>query len=311
MKAGNSAAIYPLLAGLAALDGPLHYRVYSSKANAAGRMGAHLLAGIGEANKPLPTGQTLTARLAGVQLPAVDGYYPPNLKRWGINTPVSLNPWGYNRKNLTGTALNALSQWRKGLVRFDPAVPDGIRHLSLGQSGAPYGGSFTFDKAAWPVPVLCDGVNPNWSAGVWYPGKGIHLESRVPPQQGGDFVVPEERTNCIVYFGAYTGDRKPWRQGLDTGTGFLQVDVAAGQRQVFIGNFITCSRKDFRVTFHHECPATIDPGGNGANQCAEVHNPTDHAAVVSLAAHPAFTHYKIQPTTGLKVPAGSTEVVIF
>ncbi|MDP6361321.1 MAG: hypothetical protein QF473_39785, partial [Planctomycetota bacterium] len=77
------------------------------------------------------------------------------------------------------------------------------------------------------------------------------------------YVQLRAKRDEIIRFGMFDG-----------GTGYLQIDLESGDRDVFIGNLVTCDREDFFLTFHR-------PYRTG-EASVEVHNPTDQTAKVRL-----------------------------
>ncbi len=126
-----------------------------------------------------------------------------------------------------------------------------------------------------PLPVFIEGLHPNWSAGIWYKGRNRLLQTEYPPGAFDknpvhlQYVQLRAKKDEIIRFGTFDG-----------GTGYLQLDLETSDRDVFIGNLVTCDREDFFLTFHR-------PYRTG-KASVEVHNPTDQAATVRLKPGKGF-----------------------
>ena len=119
------------------------------------------------------------------------------------------------------------------------------------------------------LPVFIEGLNPRWSAGVWYKGTNTLLQTEWPPgyHQGipahRRYVQQHQKADEIIRVGAF-----------DDGVGYLQLDTELGAKDVFIGNLVTCDRADFFLVFHRDL--------NSGKASVEVHNPTDRAETVTV-----------------------------
>jgi|GEM_PF-3381500 hypothetical protein len=294
LDSGDDISIFPMLAAVSSMYDNAYYSFFSTTPG-----GAHLAVGAYEAGTSVKLDDSLKFRLASAHLPYAEGEY------FG-----DLNPRSFDPQDIRTSSLEALDGWRNDLKRYDPQNPDGVLYLESDNPGPEFGVLRPFPQSDWPVPVMMSGLNPNWSAGVWYVGTGVHLRNK-EPIAGKDYVVAEAKTDKMIYIGSFTQEHEMWTMGAERGTGFLQLDLTMGAREVFIGNFVTCSREDFRVTFHKECPTTIAPGATGATRCVEVHNPTHQDDVVDIAAHPYFTYFGPLEAKKLTVKAGQSKFLIF
>ncbi len=122
-----------------------------------------------------------------------------------------------------------------------------------------------------PLPIRVEGLNPRWSAGVWYPGSHA-------------FEIAEYRLSS--QFHRYTErvrrretDRLLHMAVLNDGTGLAQIDTTFGDKEVFIGNFVTCDRDEIFLTLADTRP--------GKAHCV-AHNPTDETVSITIRPAPGF-----------------------
>jgi hypothetical protein len=120
----------------------------------------------------------------------------------------------------------------------------------------------TISKAALPVmlPVLCSGLNPRWSAGIWYKGdnslKVIEYPHRVVERRCRDEII---------------------RIGVLDAAAYLQVDLDA-DRDVFVGNLLVSNQAEVGLTLIQ------DPG----RAYFVAHNPTDGPITTTVRPGPGF-----------------------
>jgi len=122
------------------------------------------------------------------------------------------------------------------------------------------------------LPVMIEGLNPQWDAGIWYRGDNT-------------LMVPEYRTSET---GERSVQRTP-RAGADQlihipvmedGTGFLQIDTEVGDKDVYIGNFLVCDSPDVTLTLVDTRPASA---------ACTVHNPTGEPVTCTVEPGSSFT----------------------
>ncbi|HEY3397528.1 MAG TPA: hypothetical protein VGM19_07720 [Armatimonadota bacterium] len=143
----------------------------------------------------------------------------------------------------------------------------------------------TFTRADLPVvlPVFVSGLNPNWSAGVWYRGENT--------LQTSEWKLDPWRLETV----AERGRDQIQRVGINDGVGFLTVDLDEKDRDLFIGNLLVCDQPELRLTFLQ------DPG----RAYFVAHNPTGRtlAAVVRPGAgFDLYGNFAVRIT----VPGGSS-----
>ena len=76
--------------------------------------------------------------------------------------------------------------------------------------------------------------------------------------------------------------------------------METGDRDIFIGNLVTCSRDDFFLVFHRNLRT-----GKGT---VEVHNPTDRPTSVTVKPGKGFDLFG-DFTQDVAVPAGSSTMI--
>jgi len=169
--------------------------------------------------------------------------------------------------------------------------------LALRLRAKGFGFRGTISRCHLPIalPVFIEGLNPRWSAGVWYKGTNTFLQTEWPPGYHQRkpvhrrYVQTRKKTDEIFRIGTFDG-----------GIGYLQLDTETGDRDVFIGNLVTCSRDDFFVVFHRDLKTR--------KATVEVHNPTDKAAKVTVKPGNGFDLYGDFAKT-VDVPLGSSVVI--
>jgi hypothetical protein len=167
--------------------------------------------------------------------------------------------------------------------------------LRLGTDQHGFRGNITQCHLPIGLPVFIEGLNPRWSAGVWYKGTNTFLQTEWPPgyHQGNPvhrrYVQEHTKRDEIIRVGTFDG-----------GVGYLQLDTEKGNRDVFIGNLVTCNRDDFALTFHRDAKS--------GQATVEVHNPTAKPARVTVKPGKGFDLYG-DFAKRVSVPAGSSVLV--
>ena len=161
----------------------------------------------------------------------------------------------------------------------------------------------TISQADLPLvlPVLVDGLNPNWSAGIWYAGKNIlrtpewkldpwRLE--IIPEPGRDQIL---RVAAFHSGGQYGYDpAQPYWSLVSDGVGFLTVDLQE-KRDIFIGNLVTCDNPEIRLTF-------LQDAGRAH---VVAHNPGGRDATVTIRPGKGFDLYG-NWSKAVTIPAGDS-----
>jgi hypothetical protein len=257
---GEYAAIYPMCTAVFPLDQDLQVTFYRKPTEPYFTL---LQAGIGKKGEKLSAGTVVHARFALVSLPfAAEGEYT-----W---LPEHKQYW--HSKLLADDICGNLGLSGPPAYKVVPTVGKVIdTHLFLHVQTEECGFRATIGTCHLPVglPVIVSGVNPRWSAGVWYRGKHTFLQTEWPPGYfkhepvNRRYVQHLAETDAIYRFGSFDGDQ-----------GFLQLQTELDDKDVFIGNLITCDRHDFILVFLRDRKT--------GKFMAEVHNPTNLAATVTV-----------------------------
>ena len=195
--------------------------------------------------------------------------------------------------------------------------------LKLDQGG--FRGTITKADLPLLLPVLVDSLNPNWSAGVWYKGRNTLLTPEwkldpwrleIVPEPGADQILRIAAFHAGGPFG-YDGPKSQsmsartssvrgfWEQRrrsslVSDGVGFLTLDLQEKDRDLFIGNLVTCDNPEIRLTFLR------DP----KRAYVVAHNPTTRRVTVTLKPGKGFDLYG-NWSKQVVVPAGdSVEVTL-
>ena len=149
-------------------------------------------------------------------------------------------------------------------------VTDTRLFLSLQAENGGFRGVITRADLPLPLAVQISGLNPNWSAGIWYRGENVlgTLEWRDHLQR----VVSMPRR--------YTD--KIFRIPVDQGEGFCTVDLDEKNRDVYIGSLFVADNPALGLTL------VQDPDGD----YVEVHNPTDKPITANVRPGPGFDLYE-------------------
>ena len=280
--------IFPMLTALFALDDGLQAWLYRFPGDGKKAPFSLCSVGVGRKGEMGRAGTVFRQRVAVLSYPfAGQGQYTwlPEYKR-------------YEESNLLAEDLRTkLGLSGSPAYRVEPTVgtvEDTRLVLRLAAEGYGFRGKFRGTHLPVPLPVFISGLNPRWSAGVWYKGRNQLLQTEWPP--GYHQKAPEHRryvqlrtkTDEIIRFGFFDNQ---------TGVGYLQLDLEAGDRDIFIGNLITCDRADLFLTFHRD--------RRTKRASVDVHNPTDAAAKTVLKPAGGFDLLGSFSRT-LDVPPGST-----
>ena len=111
------------------------------------------------------------------------------------------------------------------------------------------------------LPVMVEGLNPRWDAGIWYRGNTLLEVVR-------KFRDPWGVESPYRMTGAYESreDELQWIPVLENRTGYCQIDTDKQDADVFIGNFLLCDQPEVFLTM-----TNAEKG-----KCTfEMNNPTD------------------------------------
>lgn len=285
LAVGDYVSVSTLPATIFALDEGLSYGVWWGPAT-----GGHPWAfvGVGQVGETMKAGTEVTWRLAVLSATDAEGDYP--------------YARGYYPFMEGSNVLSEMVQKRMGLAgspayQVRPVVGkvESTRLvLRLAARDGGWRGVITRAQLPVPLPVYVSGLNPKWSAGIWYKGHSTLLSPEWPSfdEYGfacwtrNTFVVPRERTDEIQ------------RIPVVEGAGYLQLDTEDADRDVFIGNFVTCDNPDLRLSFFR------DP----RRSHVEVHNPTDATVAARVRPAPGFDLLATFEKP-VQVPAGASVTV--
>jgi len=286
VRPGEYVAVYPMCTAVFPLDEELYGHV---DRNPTPPYHTTLQVGLGRKGETLKKGTVMRARFAVLSLP---------------HAPLGVYPWLREYKRYWSSNLLAEEIRTKLGLAGSPAyevnpsvgsVLDTRLVLRLQADGCGFRAAIKRCHLPVPLPVFIHGLNPNWSAGVWYKGMNRLLQTEWPPRDlfhefaHTEFVQVRNKRDEIIRFGIFDGD-----------VGYLQLDLELDDRDLFIGNLVTCDRKDFLLVFHRS--------NKTRKGSVEVHNPTDREATVTLRPGKGFDLFGdfAKQTT---VPAGSSVTV--
>lgn len=244
--------------------------------------------GVGKYGQIMKAGTEITWRLAGFTATESTGDYPyargyyPFMENSNVVTEMVCK-----RMGLTGSPAYEVKPL-VGKVESTQLV------LRLKAEDNGWRGIITKAQLPVPLPVYVSGLNPRWSAGIWYKGENVLLSPEWPPYDEygfgcwtrNSFVVPRERVDEIQ------------RIGVLEGVACLQVDTEEADRDVFIGNLLVCDNPNLWLTFLRE-PKRV---------YLEAHNPTDAEIRTRVRPGPGFDLYGAFEK-GVTVPPGKTVTV--
>ena len=296
LPVGSYVSVLPLQGSLFALSDGLTYGITWP---AGGK--PYAFAGVGKQGEVLKAGTEVAWRLAVLQATESEGDYP--------------YAKGYYPFMESSNVLSEIVQKRMGLsgkpaYEVKPAIGkvESTRLvLRLAAQNGGWRGVVTKAQLPVPLPVTVSGLNPRWSAGVWYRGKAILLSPEWPPYDEygfgcwtrNSFVVPRERVDEIQRISVLDGE------------GTLQLDTEDADRDVFIGNLLVCDNPELWLTFITGAPGASPTGAPGASLrdpkrvWFQAHNPTDTGIRAKVRPGPGFDLYGAFEKH-VVVPPGST-----
>jgi hypothetical protein len=144
-----------------------------------------------------------------------------------------------------------------------------ILHLKAEDYG--FAGTITETPLPMLLPVIIEGLNEKWPAGIWY--KGSHT-----------FMVPVWKSDLL--FRRYTEQEQVTatdrllRFGIFPETsGLLQVDTEIGDKDIYIGNLLVCDNPDIFLELEDWRPG---------REKITVNNPTDQEVTITIKPGPGF-----------------------
>jgi hypothetical protein len=283
LPAGRCVSVLPLAASIFPLDDGLSYGICWPRE---GR--PRMFVGVGKAGEVMKAGTEIAWRLAVLQATESTGDYP---------FAKGYYPFMENSNVLTEMVQKRMGLMGKPAYEARPVVgkvESTQLVLRLAAQDGGWRGVITKAQLPVPLPVCVSGLNPRWSAGVWYKGKNVLLSPEWPPfdEYGfgswtrNSFVVPRERVDEIQ------------RIGVLDGVGYLQLDTEAADRDVFIGNLLVCDSPDLWLTLIRD-PRRV---------YLEAHNPTDAEIRTKVRPAPGFDLFGAFEK-GVAVPSGASVAV--
>jgi hypothetical protein len=271
LPAGGYAAMFPNAyrgsVGMITLEEGLKYHAFY------GDRGWHNFRGVlANGNRSVKAGERLTYRYLGV----VSKLDPPPDDSFVNDIRDSLGVCG------------------ETAYRMEPRIGSVTRSafvLRLKAEGHGFAGTVIEAKLPLNLPVKVEGLNPRWHAGIWYQGRN--------PFEIAEWVVNDMNQRYTVRKNKTLGDEIRHFPVLEDGTGFLQIDTAVGDKDVFIGNLLTSDHPDV-------CLTLVDTRANKA--AFVVHNPTDNTITCEVRPGPGFTllgefreNVEVAPGTSIRV----------
>ncbi len=150
------------------------------------------------------------------------------------------------------------------------AVADTRFTLRLKADGYGFAGTVSEARLPFHLPVLIEGLNERWPAGILYRGK--HR-----------LVIPVWRTSPVGdrYADRQTvaGENQLLRFGVEDGTGLAQIDTDQGEKRVYLGNLLVCERPEVFLELDDARPGKA---------VISVNNPLDEAVTITVRPGPGF-----------------------
>ncbi|MEW6355091.1 MAG: hypothetical protein AB1696_02090 [Planctomycetota bacterium] len=208
----------------------------------------------------------------------------------GVNGPLG----GAPDNAFVADIMDSLGLHGKTAYEVRPTIGGVVgKALALEIKADHHGFAAQVSEARLPLdlPVQIAGLNPRWDAGIWYKGKAtLVIPEWIIDEFGQRCVTREKRdvTNEIIHFPV-----------LEDGTGFLQIDVEVGAKEVFIGNLLVSDNPEVHLMLVDARP------GKAA---FVVHNPTDNDITCRVTPGPGFTLLG-EFNKEVAVPAGSSLTV--
>lgn len=271
LPVGGYAAMFPQAyrgsVGMIALEEGLKYHAFY------GGRGWHNFRGVlADGNRSVKAGERLTYRYLGV----VSKLDPSPEDRFVTDIRDSLGLCG------------------KTPYRIEPRIGSVISStfvLRLKAKDHGFAGTVTEARLPLNLPVKIEGLNPRWHAGIWYQGRNTF--------EIAEWVVNDMNQRYTVRKSKTLYDELRHFPVLEDGTGFLQIDTAAGDKDIFIGNLLTSDHPDV-------CLTLVDTRADKA--AFVVHNPTDDAITCEVRPGPGFTllgefneSVEVPPGTSIRV----------
>jgi len=143
--------------------------------------------------------------------------------------------------------------------------------LKLKANNGSFRGTITEARLPLDLPILIEGLNERWDAGIWYPGKNkiAMVERKIDEySEYHTSVVSKDVEDLLI------------RIPVMDGCSYCQIDTSYGNKDIFIGNFVVCDQKDIfiRVVEVKKGYARI-----------EVNNPTDKPVKCTVKRAQGFT----------------------
>ena len=143
-------------------------------------------------------------------------------------------------------------------------VKDTVYILNLEAEDYGFSGSISQAVLPAPLPVVVAGLNGNWDSGIW-----------------------NKTDNSVRRFGV-----------LDE-QGYLEIDLATGKKDLYLGNFLVCDHPEVQLLLLE---------GNDRKVVFQIHNPTDQD--VSVRVQPAKGFNRVFPFSWeQQVGKGSMQIV--
>ena len=170
---------------------------------------------------------------------------------------------------------NSLGVWGETAYRMEPRIGSATSSafvLKLKAESHGFAGTVTEADLPLNLPVEIEGLNPRWHAGIWYQGRNTFVVA--------EWVVNNMNQRYTVRKRKTLDDEIHHFPVLEDGTGFLQIDTAVGDKNVFIGNLLISNHPDV-------CLTLVDTRADKA--AFVVHNPTDNTITCEVRPGPGFT----------------------
>jgi len=164
-------------------------------------------------------------------------------------------------------------------LRGDPAYTVAPTHgevldtrfaLRLRADGGGFAGIISQATLPLDLPVLIEGLNDRWPAGILYRGDNELLVPVWRFNRVGDRYAERERR---------PGGNQLLRFAIQDGVGMLQVDTELGERDVYIGNLLVCDRPEVFLGLDDARPGKAVISAN---------NPLDEPVTVTIRPGPGF-----------------------
>ena len=285
VQPGQYAAIYPTVTAAYPLDRAMHALVVRDP-RPGGKASTLLQLGVGRRGETLAAGTEIRARIALLTLPlAARGEYSWLPRYRSYQRSRELADEVAARLGISGPPAY--------LVKATAGEITGTQlMLGIRAHGGGFSGRFGRAALALPLPVRISGLNPRWSAGLWYRGDNRILRTEWPP----GWHRGNPRHHRYVQLRALRDPYYP--VGVDfLGNGLLQVDLHDGDRDLFVGHPVVCDNPDLRVLFI--------PGVGLETATVKVHNPTDRAVATTLRPGKGFDRFR-DFAHKVKVDSGKT-----